>query len=114
MAADAAGQAGRGSFVDRAVDVLVGAGRPMTTNELIGCAGPAGTVRSAAQRLARDDRLVRTGRNHWSLAEWGAAPYRPLEAGLAAAGRPRRRRHSPHAGLGRLPSPRGPSPGTGT
>lgn len=68
------------SFVDRSVEALEEAGKPRTTNELMHHAGHAGTVRSAAQRLAGDDRLVRTGPNSWGLACWGARSYRPLDS----------------------------------
>ncbi|MGA8117864.1 MAG: hypothetical protein WCA46_29865 [Actinocatenispora sp.] len=61
------------------------ASEPLSTGQLIDRAGPAGSVRSAVQRLADDERLVRTGRNEWALASWGAEPYRPLDAGLASA-----------------------------
>jgi hypothetical protein len=73
------------SFVDRSVEVLTESGAPRTTNELMHHAGHAGTVRSAAERLARDERLVRTGPNSWGLACWGARRYRPLDAVISDA-----------------------------
>jgi hypothetical protein len=73
------------SFVDRSVEVLSESGAPCTTNELMHHAGHAGTVRSAAERLGRDDRLVRTGPNSWGLARWGTRRYRPLDAFISDA-----------------------------
>lgn|GEM_PF-3791024 len=69
---------GRGSFVDRAIEALRAAAAPLTTSELLAAAGQPGSVRTAVQRLAADDRLVRTGRNRWALAGTGATPYSPI------------------------------------
>lgn len=100
-------QAARGhesarSFVDRSVLALNEAGAPRTTSELLTATGHADSIRSATLRLERDDRLVRTDRNTWSLAEWGAEPYRPLDAGLSdlSPTRRRRRHRTPGRGTG--------------
>ncbi|WP_203659836.1 hypothetical protein [Actinocatenispora rupis] len=74
----------RGSFVDRAIAALTAAGTSLTTGQLIARAAPAPTVRSAVQKLAADQRLMRTGLNRWGLADTGAAPYRALDVAAAA------------------------------
>ena len=68
----------RGSFVDRAIDALRAAAAPLTTGELLAAAGSGGSVRTAVQKLAADDRLIRTGRNSWALAGTGETPYSPI------------------------------------
>lgn len=92
----------RGSFVDRVVAALAAAGTALTTGQLIARAAgaPAMSVRSAVQKLAADDRLVRTDRNRWALAATGATPYTELRDAAATAApevapAPRRRRPGP-------------------
>lgn len=101
----------RGSFVDRVVAALSAAGTALTTGQLIAraTAGSAMSVRSAVQKLAADDRLVRTDRNRWALAATGATPYTELRDATPdaqPAPPPRRRRPgpAPSADLLRPPS----------
>ena len=63
------------SHQDRAAAILSLAGEPLSAEEIAASAGPNVNVRSMANQLSEDPRIMRVANNAYALAEWGMEEF---------------------------------------